>query len=62
MQHSVFRPADKPENGSPPKSCRGLQQEAIQAQSANVNIVTGATLTSEGFRQSLATALNQAQG
>ncbi len=39
-----------------------LQQEAIQAQSANVNIVTGATLTSEGFAQSLQVALSQAQG
>jgi uncharacterized protein with FMN-binding domain len=39
-----------------------LRQEAIQAQSANVNIVTGATLTSEGFQQSLGTALSQAQG
>ncbi len=37
-----------------------LRQEAVQAQSANVNIVTGATLTSEGFYQSLQTALNQA--
>ncbi len=39
-----------------------LQQEAIQAQSANVDIVTGATLTSEGFQQSLQAALNQAKG
>ncbi len=38
-----------------------LQQEAIQAQSANVNIITGATLTSDGFQQSLQTALAQAQ-
>ncbi len=39
-----------------------LEQEAIQAQSANVDIVTGATLTSEGFQQSLQDALNQAKG
>ncbi len=39
-----------------------LQQEAIQTQSANVNIITGATLTSEGFQQSLQTALDQATG
>jgi uncharacterized protein with FMN-binding domain len=39
-----------------------LQQEAIQAQTANVNIITGATLTSEGFQQSLIDALNQAKG
>ncbi len=38
-----------------------LQQEAIQAQSANVDIVTGATLTSEGFAQSLQSALDQAK-
>lgn len=37
-----------------------LQQEAIQTQSANVEIITGATLTSEGFQQSLQSALNQA--
>ena len=37
-----------------------LQQEAVQAQSANVNGVSGATLTSEGFVQSLQSALNQA--
>jgi uncharacterized protein with FMN-binding domain len=38
-----------------------LQQEAIQAQSANVNIISGATLTSEGFAESLQTALQAAQ-
>jgi uncharacterized protein with FMN-binding domain len=38
-----------------------LQQEAIQSQSANVNIITGATLTSEGFQQSLQSALDQAK-
>ncbi len=37
-----------------------LQQEAIQAQSANVDLVTGATLTSEGFQMSLQSALSQA--
>jgi uncharacterized protein with FMN-binding domain len=39
-----------------------LQQEAVQLQSANVDIITGATLTSEGFQQSLQSALNQARG
>ena len=39
-----------------------LQQEAIQAQSANVDIITGATLTSEGFQMSLQDALSQAKG
>lgn len=37
-----------------------LQQEAIQAQTANVNIISGATLTSEGFIMSLGNALNSA--
>lgn len=38
-----------------------LAQEAIQTQSANVNIVSGATDSSEAFIQSLQSALNQAQ-
>ena len=38
-----------------------LTQEAIQAQSANVNIVSGATDTSMAFQQSLAVALAQAK-
>ncbi len=38
-----------------------LKQEAIQAQSANVDIVSGATDTSMAFQQSLATALAQAK-
>ena len=37
-----------------------LQQEAVQAQSANVNIISGATLTSEGFIMSLQSALANA--
>ena len=39
-----------------------LQQEAVQSQSANVDIISGATLTSEGFQESLQTALDQARG
>jgi uncharacterized protein with FMN-binding domain len=39
-----------------------LQQEAVQAQSANVDIISGATLTSLGFQQSLQGALSQAKG
>lgn len=39
-----------------------LQQEAIQAQNANVDIITGATLTSQGFMMSLQGALSQAGG
>ena len=38
-----------------------LQQEAVQAQSANVDIISGATLTSEAFAQSLQTALQGAR-
>jgi uncharacterized protein with FMN-binding domain len=37
-----------------------LQSEAIAAQSANVNTVTGATFTSEAFMASLGAALSQA--
>ncbi len=39
-----------------------LQSEAIQAQSANVDIISGATLTSEAFMLSLQSALNGAKG
>ena len=38
-----------------------LKQESIQAQSANVDIISGATFTSEAFAQSLRNALVQAQ-
>ncbi len=38
-----------------------LQQEAIQAQSAQVDIISGATLTSEGFQMSLQSALQAAR-
>lgn len=38
-----------------------LKQEAIQAQSANVDVVSGATDTSAAFQQSLASALAQAK-
>jgi len=39
-----------------------LKQEAIAAQSANVDIVSGATQTSQAFEESLAAALAQAHG
>ena|SRR5579862_37712 len=39
-----------------------LTQEAIQAQSANVDLISGATLTSNAFIESLTAALNQAKG
>jgi uncharacterized protein with FMN-binding domain len=38
-----------------------LKQEALQAQSANVNIVSGATDTSQAFIQSLSSALEKAK-
>ena len=38
-----------------------LQSEAIQAQSANVDFISGATLTSEAFAQSLQAALKTAK-
>jgi uncharacterized protein with FMN-binding domain len=38
-----------------------LKQEALQAQSAQVNGITGATLTSQAFTQSLSSALSQAK-
>lgn len=38
-----------------------LKQEAIQAQTGQVNIITGATLTSQAFIESLSSALTQAR-
>ena len=37
-----------------------LKQEAIQSQSSNVQIISGATFTSQAFQQSLQSALSQA--
>jgi uncharacterized protein with FMN-binding domain len=37
-----------------------LRQEALQAQSAHIDTVSGATYTSEGYRQSLQAALDAA--
>ncbi|MBV8951635.1 MAG: FMN-binding protein [Actinobacteria bacterium] len=37
-----------------------LRQEALQAQSANINTVSGATYTSDGYAQSLQSALDKA--
>jgi uncharacterized protein with FMN-binding domain len=39
-----------------------LQTEAVQAQTAKVNVVSGATLTSQAFMASLQSALNSAKG
>ena len=38
-----------------------LTSEAVQVQSANVDIVSGATFTSQAFQQSLGSALAQAK-
>jgi uncharacterized protein with FMN-binding domain len=37
-----------------------LRQEALQARSANIDVITGATYTSYSYAQSLQAALNQA--
>ncbi len=37
-----------------------LVQEAVQAQSANVQVISGATFTSQAFMESLSSALSQA--
>lgn len=37
-----------------------LKSEAISAQSANINVISGATYTSQGYAQSLQSALDQA--
>ena len=39
-----------------------LKQEALQAQNANVNVISGATDTSQAFVQSLSAALSRAAG
>ncbi|MEU5265510.1 FMN-binding protein, partial [Amycolatopsis sp. NPDC021455] len=37
-----------------------LNQETLQAQSARIDTVSGATYTSEGYQQSLQSAIDQA--
>ena len=37
-----------------------LNQEAVQAQSADIDMVSGATVTSEGYLGSLQSAIDQA--
>ncbi len=39
-----------------------LRQEALTAQSAQIDLVSGATYTSEGYAQSLQSAIDQAHG
>ncbi len=38
-----------------------LRQEVLQAQSANIQLIGGATMTSEAYAMSLQSALNQAK-
>lgn len=55
-------PNDQPESVSVNQAAMpSLKQEAIAAQNANVDIVSGATQTSNAFQQSLASALSQAK-
>ena len=39
-----------------------LNQEAMSAQSANIDVVSGATYTSQGYQQSLQSALDSVKG
>ena len=39
-----------------------LQQEALQAQSAQIDLISGATFTSQSYAQSLQSALDKAHG
>jgi uncharacterized protein with FMN-binding domain len=39
-----------------------LAQEAMQAQSAQIDVISGATYTSDGYAQSLQSAIDQARG
>lgn len=55
-------PNDRPTSKSiSSQSMPYLQQEAIASQSAQVNVISGATDTSQAFAQSLASALSQAR-
>ena len=39
-----------------------LREEALQAQSANIDLISGATYTSTGYARSLQSALDQLNG
>ena len=45
---------------STPTRCRSWSQETLDAQSADIDMVSGATVTSDGYLQSLQSALDQA--
>jgi uncharacterized protein with FMN-binding domain len=53
-------PSDKPKSARISQAAGPrLRQEALSAQSANIDVVSGATYTSEGYAQSLQGALDQ---
>lgn len=58
---SLQLPFDRPRSQSiSDQAGPWLHDEAIQAQSANIDTIGGATYTSDGYRQSLQAALDQA--
>ena len=55
-------PEDRPRSRSiSSQAAPLLRSEALEAQGANVNLLSGATYTSQGFAQSLQSALAQAR-
>lgn len=59
---SITAPLDNPRSASiNQQAVPLLRSETLRAQSAQVNIVSGATLTSQAYAQSLQAALSQAQ-
>ncbi|MEV6946371.1 FMN-binding protein [Streptomyces sp. NPDC051172] len=59
VQYPTDNPRDQQINGY---ALPRLRSEALQAQSANIDTVSGATYTSGGYRQSLQSALDSARG
>jgi uncharacterized protein with FMN-binding domain len=58
---SISAPQDNPRSASiNQQAVPLLQQETLQAQSAQINLISGATLTSQAYAQSLQAALTQA--
>lgn len=58
---SIIAPQDNPRSANiNQQAVPMLQQETLQAQSANVNVISGATITSEAYIQSLQGALQSA--
>ncbi|MFF5406303.1 FMN-binding protein [Streptomyces misionensis] len=59
VQYPTDNPRDQEINGY---ALPQLRREALAAQSARIDMVSGATYTSTGYRQSLQSALDQAHG